>query len=158
MATNALQEEYLTFDQDQLNLKDDEAIRYLTLLGPRDLNMQFRHNPNTGDLALKTGSNAVKESIKNIILTRKMERPFQPGFGSNVMELLFESNDIITEKLIEDEIRSAVENFENRANILDVIGNDDRGGHGYRIKIIFSVANESEPITFTTFLRQTRGT
>ena len=80
------------------------------------------------------------------------------SFGSNVMELLFESNDIITEKLIEDEIRSAVENFENRANILDVIVNDDRGGHVYRIKIIFSVANESEPITFTTFLRQTRGT
>ena len=158
MATNATQEDVYTFDQDQLNLKDDEAIRYLSLLTPRDFTIQFTKNPNTGDLALKSGSNAVKESIRNLILTKKTERPFQPGLGSNIMELLFESNDIITQQLIEDEIRTTVENFEPRAEILDVIVNSDREGMGYRIKIIFSVKNEGEPITFSTFLKSTRGT
>ena len=158
MATNATQEDVYTFDQDQLSLTDDEAIRYLSLMTPRDLTIQFTKNPNTGDLALKSGSNAVKESIKNLILTKKSERPFQPALGSNIMELLFEPNDVITKQLIADEIRTTVENFEDRAEILDVIVNDDREGQGYRIKIIFSVKNEQEPRTFTTFLKSTRGT
>ncbi len=157
MATNSIEEDFYTFDQAQLDLTDKQAIKYLTLLTPRDLTVQFTRNPNTGDIALKSGSNAIKESLKNLILTKKFERPFQPGIGSNIMDLLFEPNDIITEQLIADEIRSVAENFEPRANIQDVIVNDERGGMGYRIKIIFTVANESEPITFTTFLEQTRG-
>ena len=158
MATNATQEDVYTFDQDHLNIDDPEAIRYLTLMTPRDLTLQFTKNPNTGDLVLKTGSNAVKESIRNLILTKKKERPFQPALGSSILELLFEPNDIITEKLIEDEIRTTIENFERRAEVLDVIVNDDREGQGYRIKIIFSVINENEPVTFTTFLTRSRGT
>ena len=93
-----------------------------------------------------------------MILTKKKERPFQPALGSSILELLFEPNDIITEKLIEDEIRTTIENFERRAEVLDVIVNDDREGQGYRIKIIFSVINENEPVTFTTFLTRSRGT
>ena len=157
MATNSTQEDFYTFDQAQLDLTDRQSIRFLSLLSPRDLNIQFYHNPNTGDLALKKGSNAVKESLKKLILTRKFERVFQPGIGSNIMDLLFEPHDIITEQLIEDEIRSVVANFEHRANILDVIVNNERDGAGYRIKIIFSVVNESEPVTFTAFLESTRG-
>ena len=119
--------------------------------------MQFLQNPNTGDASVKSGSNAVKEQLKSLILTKKFERPFQPGIGSNIMDLLFEPGDIITEKLIEDEIRSVVENYQENVDILDVIVNSEREGEGYRIKIIFSIANESEPVTFTTFLSKTRG-
>ena len=162
MATNQREEDYLSFDQDQqgetgLHLSNEDAIKYLTLLTPRDLNMQFSISPNTGDIALKTGSNAVKEAIKNLIMTKKLERPFQPGVGSSIRELLFEPNDIITEQLIEDEIRTVVANFEPRANILNVTVESDRDGAGYQIKIIFSVVNETEPVTFTTFLESTRG-
>ena len=161
MATNSTEEDYTFPDTElPLNLTEKEAQRYAIALmhQPRDLSIQFLHNPNTGDIALKTGSNAVKESLKKLILTRKYERPFQPGIGSNIMDLLFEPNDLITEQLIEDEIRTVIANFERRANVLDVIVNSEREGAGYRIKIIFSVKNEKGPVTFTTFLEATRGT
>ena len=162
MATNQREEDYLSFDQDQqgetgLHLSNEDAIKYLTLLTPRDLNMQFSISPNTGDIALKTGSNAVKEAIKNLIMTKKLERPFQPGVGSSIRELLFEPNDIITEALIEEELRTVVENFEPRANILNIIVESERGGVGYRVKIIFSVIGTGDPVTFETFLEATRG-
>ena len=51
-----------------------------------------------------------------MILTKKSERPFQPALGSNIMELLFEPNDIITEQLIADEIRTTVEKKIDRQN------------------------------------------
>jgi|TARA_Y100001951_G_scaffold57484_1_gene45635 phage baseplate assembly protein W len=155
MATNTLQQEY-NFD-DISNLTDEVALAYLNYQ-PRDLNLSFVQNPNTGDIAVKTGSNAVKEQLKNLILTNKFERPFQPGVGSNIRDLLFESNDIITEQLIEDEIRTVIANYQPNANVLDVIVESEREGQGYRIKIIFSVKNEKGPVTFTTFLEATRGT
>ena len=68
-----------------------------------------------------------------------------------------EENGVSPEQLIEDEIRTVIANFERRANVLDVIVNSEREGAGYRIKIIFSVVNETEPVTFTTFLESTRG-
>lgn len=154
MATNTLQQEY-NFD-DISNLTDEVALAYLNYQ-PRDLNLSFVKNPNTGDIAVKTGSNAVKEQLKNLILTNKFERPFQPGVGSNIRDLLFESNDIITEQLIEDEIRTVIANYQPNANVLDVIVESEREGQGYRIKIIFSVKNEKGPVTFTTFLEATRG-
>ena len=160
MTTNSTQEDY-TFPDSEFyqSFSDKEAHRHAIALmhQPRDLSIQFLHNPNTGDIALKTGSNAVKEALKNLILTKKFERPFQAGVGSSISDLLFEPSDIITEQLIEDEIRTVVANFEPRANILNVIGDSDRNGAGYRIKIVFSVVNETEPVTFTTFLESTRG-
>ena len=158
MATNSTEEDIYTFDQEWVRSGAfHQAKKYLEASIPRDLTLQFNHNPNTGDVALKTGSNAVKSALKNLILTRKFERPFQPGIGSDIMDLLFEPNDIITEQLIEDEIRTVVANFEPRANILNVIVESERAGSGYHIKIIFSVVNETEPVTFETFLEATRG-
>ena len=156
MTTNTLQQDY-TFDDNIRDLTDEVALAYLNYQ-PRDLNLSFVQNPNTGDIAVKTGSNAVKEQLKNLILTNKFERPFQPGVGSNIRDLLFESNDIITEQLIEDEIRTVIANYQPNANVLDVIVESEREGQGYRIKIIFSVKNEKGPVTFTTFLEATRGT
>jgi len=156
MTTNTLQQDY-TFDDNIRDLTDEVALAYLNYQ-PRDLNISFRQNPNTGDIAVKTGSNAVKEQLKNLILTNKFERPFQPGIGSNISDLLFEPNDIITEQLIEDEIRTVVANYQPNANILEVIVESEREEQGYRVKIIFSVKNEKQPVTFTTFLEATRGT
>ena len=160
MATTATQEDFFSNDANYLNLSDDEARKVrkarLEQTEFRDLNLQFLNNPNTGDVAIKTGSNAVKQSIKNLILTDKFERPFNPGIGSRIKDLLFEPNDIITEKLIEDEITSVINNQEPRAQLLGVSVKSEREGFGYDVKIVFSVVNENEPVTFTTFLEATR--
>ena len=160
MATTATQEDFFSNDFNYLNLSDDEARKVrkarLEQTEFRDLNLQFLNNPNTGDVAIKTGSNAVKQAIKNLILTDKFERPFNPGIGSRIKDLLFEPNDIITEKLIEDEITSVINNQEPRAQLLGVSVKSEREGFGYDVKIVFSVVNENEPVTFTTFLEATR--
>tara|TARA_B100000959_G_C14671493_1_gene496649 strand:- start:230 stop:703 length:474 start_codon:yes stop_codon:yes gene_type:complete len=157
MATNATQEDQKFEIEDLQSLGDVLHVLNLTHK-PKDLTIRWSRNPNTGDLTIKSGSNAVKEQLKNLILTRKFERPFQPGLGSNIMALLFEPHDIITEQLIADEIRTVVENYQPNVDILDIIVNSDRAGAGYRVKIIFAVINEKEPVTFETFLESTRGT
>ena len=57
-------------------------------------------------LSYTTEEQAVS-NLKNLLLTRKGERPFQPNFGSDVYSLLFENinsglSEILTETLTED--------------------------------------------------------
>ena len=46
-----------------------------------DLDILFRKHPQTGDVVVRTDAEAVKRSVKNIILTNHYERPFKPNFG-----------------------------------------------------------------------------
>jgi len=52
---------------------------------------------------------AAKANLKNLILTRKGERPFQPWFGTSIYDFLFDNN--IPEMLVkmENEINEAID-------------------------------------------------
>ena len=54
-----------------------------------DLDMNFKAHPITGDLTIKKDSDAIKQSIKNIMLTNYYERPFKPSLGGGFRDLLF---------------------------------------------------------------------
>ena len=51
-----------------------------------DIPMFFSRNTFTGDINLKKDATAIKESIKNIVLTMNYERPFDSEFGTTVRE------------------------------------------------------------------------
>jgi phage baseplate assembly protein W len=48
---------------------------------------------------------AAKSNLKNLLLTRKGERPFQPDFGTGLAALLFEP---LTDGVLEDKIEDAI--------------------------------------------------
>lgn len=85
-----------------------------------DLDFAFRANPVTGDVSLKKHEEAVKQSVLNILLTNRGERPFEPLFGSNIREQLFENFDPIIAQLIDSEIRISLENYEPRIRLINV--------------------------------------
>ena len=47
-----------------------------------DLDLFMNPHPVTKDVTTKKDSDAIKRSVKNIILTNKFERPFKPNFGA----------------------------------------------------------------------------
>ena len=49
-----------------------------------DFDLTFIANPNNKDITIKKDIAAIKQSVKNLILTHKGERPFQPYLGSTV--------------------------------------------------------------------------
>ena len=53
-----------------------------------DLDLNFKRNPITNDVVSKKGQNAIKQSIKNLVLTRIGEKLFNPIVGSYVYNLL----------------------------------------------------------------------
>ena len=55
-----------------------------------DIDFTFTKKPVTNDVALSFDTQAVIRSIRNLLLTRHYERPFNPDLGSNIDAMLFE--------------------------------------------------------------------
>ena len=121
-----------------------------------DLATPFYINSNTLDLIVETNEDAVKASIKNILLTDRGERFFNPIFGGNIRALLFEQMSPQTESLVRDYVEEAINNFEPRANLIEVIVTVLEEANAYAVTIVFSVINKSDPVTLEILLNRTR--
>ena len=86
----------------------------------KDISMSFKFNPLSGDLISLSNENAIARAVRNIVLTTPGEKFFDPDFGSNVGEILFENVDDITAVSIEDEIKSSLKNYEPRVELINV--------------------------------------
>jgi len=86
----------------------------------KDIDLQFLAKPN-GDIFKKTDAAAVKQSMKNLLMTGLGERPFRPALGGNLGVLLFENATTSSTQELENNIRVAVSNYEPRAQILKLM-------------------------------------
>lgn len=120
-----------------------------------DFDSSFDKNPVTGALARVVNDDAVKQSLRNLILTMRGEWAHHPFLGSKVYGALFEPVDSLTAALIRDAVVSAVR-YEPRATYhrIDVVENRERDG--YDVRIVFTTINATTPVTFSEFLRRIR--
>ena len=94
-----------------------------------------------------------KSNLKNLLLTRKGERVFQPNFGSGIHELLFEQATDELETQLQESITNSVNFWLPYINIdtIDVNMTDEmKDRYSAEMKVQFTVGNVYEPqeITF----------
>ena len=121
-----------------------------------DFNTSLAIHPDKKDLALKTDVDAVKQSIKNLVLTNKMERPFQPGIGCDVRKMLFENFTSATVAMTKEMIVEVLEAHEPRCNLLNVKATVDEDNNALYLTIVFSVINSSNVETVDLVLERVR--
>ena len=114
----------------------------------RDINLDFTANPVTGDVAIVKDTVSVKRGIRNVLLTENFERLFNPELGSGIKNLLFEQMTPITEQRLQDEVASAINAWEQRAEILSI--------NRYRVQVRFRVINTLEEEQVDVFLARER--
>ena len=120
-----------------------------------DLKMSFTKHPITGRLSNVTNIEAVKQSVKNIVLCNHFERPYMPKYGGNVIAQLFENADAFTEYQVKKDIRLAIENYEPRAIVDDItVHTDDL--NEMRVKIVFRMRNVQDPIDLIVMVERVR--
>ena len=123
----------------------------------RDLNLNFSINPVTSDVTTVTDVNAVKRSVRNLLLTNHYDRPFHPEIGSNIQALLFENFGPITANQLSRAIEEMIGNFEPRARVTHVECTPVADSNSYSIVINFYVENmPAELQTFQTLLEAIR--
>jgi phage baseplate assembly protein W len=122
----------------------------------RDFHKDLTVNPISNDLAVKTNEEAVKESLKNLILTDRGERLMQPNLGSDVRASLFENATPVTLKILEERVRDVINNFEPRVSIIDVDVTSLYDDNRVQITIYFYVRNKEEPLSVDVFIERVR--
>ena len=139
---------------------EDGNLQKSTLISSRavdylDIDLTFNKRP-SGDIYKKRDAAAVKQSIKNLLLTDFYEKPFQPFFGGNLRAMLFELADEDTEDEVEENIRNAINKYEPRAEILTITVNVLPDQNDIRVSVYFKIISTQETVTFTTNLSRLR--
>ena len=83
----------------------------------KDISLSFLKNPVTKDIASVNNEESIKQSIKNIVLTSPGEKLFNPKFGSNVYNMLFEPMDPFMIDTLQIEILNTIRNYEQRVEV-----------------------------------------
>ena len=123
----------------------------------RDIALSFETNAATKDVIVKKDVDAVKQSVKNLILTNHFERPFHPEIGSGITNLLFEPLDPITANSLSRVIGEVITNFEPRAQVVSVAARPNAEANSYEVTIDFRVINvPGELVSLTTMLERSR--
>jgi phage baseplate assembly protein W len=75
----------------------------------------------TGGIALVSREQEIEEAIRLILGTAPGERPMRPEFGCRINEYLFASADSETANGITREVRGALQRWEPRIDVTDVV-------------------------------------
>jgi len=122
----------------------------------RDLDLFFSKKSNK-DVNKVTDIEAVKRSVRNLILLNSYEKPFHPEIAGDVRGMLFELMTPLTSAVIARKIQDVIENFEPRARLTGVQAVPDFDRNAYEVTIYFYVVNApTELVEVTQLLERLR--
>jgi phage baseplate assembly protein W len=121
-----------------------------------DLDLDFLAHPTTKDVVKKTGVEAIKRSVRNLLLTNFYDRPFQSNIGSNALKILFDNATPMSATFLTNAIKETLANYEPRIRVDDVVVKFDFDNNGYNVQLFFTIINRNEPAAITLFLERIR--
>ena len=121
-----------------------------------DLDLNFTPHPVTGDVGFKVDENAIKQAVKNLVLTQNFERPFHSEIGSSLRSLLFEPATHMTKEILRKTISDTITNFEPRVELIGVDINYTLDDTAVNVRVRFKVINTFTPIDVNLTLERTR--
>ena len=117
-----------------------------------DVDLSFKVHPTTGDILKIKNATVIKQSMRNILQTRKFERIGHPEIGSNLSELLFDQMSPMTEARLRQSIEVTMTNLDPRAIIKDIKVTSEDLQNRYRVTIVFTMMSQKTEETFEQFL------
>ena len=121
-----------------------------------DLDLFFGRKTNN-DVSKVTDIQAVKRSIRNLVLLNAYEKPFHPEISSGVRGMLFENMPPVTAVIIARKVEDVINNFEPRARLVGVRASPDLDRNAYEITVEFYVVNApTELVDLSVMLERLR--
>ena len=120
-----------------------------------DIDLTFAKRPD-GDVYKKSDAAAVKQSVKNILLTNYAEKPFMPNFGANLNHFLFNLDTEFDDDLMEEAIARAIEDYEPRAQVLNTKMTTKPNQNSVSVTVTFRVISTNETLSVNLDLTRLR--
>ena len=122
-----------------------------------DLDLFFGRKSSDSDISKVTDIQAVKRSIRNLVLLNVYEKPFHPEIAGGVREMLFELMTPTTAAIIARKVEDVIKNYEPRARLVGVRAQPDFDDNSYNISIEFYVVNApTELVDMSVMLERLR--
>ena len=121
-----------------------------------DFGSNLEQIPGRKDIARKVNEQAVRESIRNLVLTDRGERLFQPDIGCDIRGSLFENMDANTSLILKENIKSTIRTYEPRCDVKDVIVNANIDSNAVSVQVVFSVINSDRDLSLSIDLSRVR--
>ena len=122
-----------------------------------DLDLFFGQNNKTKDVNIVYDIQAVKRSIRNLVLLNVFDKPFHPEISSGIRDTLFELMTPVTAIILARQVQDVIENFEPRARLVGVRARPNLDRNEYEVTVEFYVVNApTELISLTLPLERLR--
>lgn len=124
-----------------MQLKNFETPVTKTDVRYRDIDLNFKRHPSSGDVSVRVDSNAVSQALRTIILTNPGDLDEEPDFGVGVWGVLGENMTPAGVLTLKEKIIEQCALYEPRAEISDVIISHDIQNYTIRIRVMYFVTN-----------------
>lgn len=122
----------------------------------KDINLSFEKNPYTGDIITLADEEAIKRSLRNLILTDLLEVPFIPDLGSSIRGSLFENFTPFTVEFLKKKIYELIEKYEPRIQVQKVIIYEKNDLSVLEVSIVYKIIGFKELYNVSVFVERTR--
>jgi len=122
----------------------------------RDLDLSLKIHPIRKDIIPLKDDVAIKNAVKNLLISNFYDRPFAPDKGANLKGLLFEPNDPITRISMREQIRAVIKKYEPRVAVQKIDISDTNNENGYRIVVSFRIKEYDSNESVEIILRRLR--
>ena len=125
-------------------------------VGHRDLDLSLKIHPIRKDIIPLKDDNAIKNAIRNLLVSNFSDRPFQRDKGANLRALLFEPADVITTVAIKQNIRKVIAEYEPRVKLIKISVQNKADQNAYRIIVRFLIKEFDQADNVEIILRRLR--
>ena len=122
-----------------------------------DLDLFFSKNNTDKDNNIINNIQAVKRSVRNLVLMNQYEKPFHPEIFSGIRGTLFELMTPNTAIILARQVEDVIENFEPRVRLAGINAYPDLERNAYDVSVEFYVVNApTELVELTLTLERLR--
>ena len=139
------------YDAQSQNISSRNTRQYV------DLDLFFQKKIPSGDVNQITDIQAVKRSVRNLVLLNPYEKPFHPEISSGIRGMLFELMTPFVAAQLTKKVEDVINNFEPRARLVSVRSIPDYDRNAYEVSVEFYVVNApTELVDLTVMLERLR--
>jgi len=122
-----------------------------------DLDLNFTRKNSNSDVNILTDVQAVKRSLRNLILLNYYEKPFHPEIAGGVRQMLFENMTPTVSIIIAKQIEQVIANYEPRARLVSIRAIPNYDKNSYEVNIEFYIVNTpTELVDMSVMLERLR--
>lgn len=118
----------------------------------KDISFNFSRNPITDDIVVLKNEEAIKQSVKNLVLTKINERPFNPLLGTNTTNYLFELGTDVSANALIDEIETVLKTYESRIVLERIDVDVPEDSNEYEVYIEYLIVGSPPEVQNLSFI------